>query len=181
MTLLSREVLSCMINWCPPQIISFVCPCYTPCRSHPTIISAIPGLSFGHFRTKIRLSFVATGLLVILSFSPFPVFFFWEFPICPSYFLSFPFQNLWTCIVPRSTSPSPATNMNITLLGHLFSIFITSPRHGNSSLTNSFENWSDCRREHHSPYWFWSGDSSKQNIFLVVSITAERMLWKRQQ
>ena len=33
-----------------------------------------------------------------------------EFPICPPYFLSFPFRTLWTCIAPRSISPSPATN-----------------------------------------------------------------------
>ena len=42
-TTMNRRFFSCIINWYPRQFILFVCPCYTPCRSHPTIVSAVRG------------------------------------------------------------------------------------------------------------------------------------------
>ena len=48
-------------------------------------------------------SFVATGLLVILSFYPF--LFFGEFPICPSYFPFFLISKLVNLYCPAFNKP----------------------------------------------------------------------------
>ena len=116
MTMLRREVFSCMINWYPRQFILFVCLCLSPCRSNPLSSGGLVSLhSELYFSTNILWSFAATGLLVILSFLPFP-FFFWRVSNLSFVFPFFSiFGTLWTRIAPRSISPSPATNINIPI------------------------------------------------------------------
>ena len=172
-------------NWYRRQFILFVCPHVVlwafQIRCHLERSSAILD---SHLGTSV-LTFCGRlwplGCLLFCLSCPFR-FFFLRVSNLSFVFPFFPISNLVNLYCPPFNEPqSNNQHEYCNSFSHLFSVFITAPRCGTSSLTNCQNSCYFCRTEHLSPYWFWSECSSKRNIFLAVSITAERMLWKRQQ